>query len=354
MDSKYSDIHILDGWMPATKHTLHAPSTKTECDYLNDWIKKWSHTQKSHPKRVNSKDVDGNAEEEEEEEEEELRKLQVVYDTPWQVGNCVGSVSDCPWQVGNCVSSVWHYPWQVGSCVSSVWHCPWQVGNCVSSVWHYPWQVGSCVSSVWHYPWQVGSCVSSVWHYPWLVGNCVSGASNCPWQVGSCVSSVWHYPWLVGSCVSGASSCPWQVDHFFLVALCICMSKAQYVNFLDGLMVKTSACCAEAPRLKPGSSHYGDFNMVAWNQFFELAPWDWPGVSMQWLGAKASLMGHFYLSVAARKSSIVYPSPRYPLHVVGRLYKQQPWHKPPHVVFTQFQWSLYCESYKGHTLCFTT
>ena len=27
-------------WMPATKkHTQHAPSTKTECDYLNGWIK---------------------------------------------------------------------------------------------------------------------------------------------------------------------------------------------------------------------------------------------------------------------------------------------------------------------------
>ena len=32
------------------KHTQHAPSTKTECDYLNGWIKKRSHTQKSHPK----------------------------------------------------------------------------------------------------------------------------------------------------------------------------------------------------------------------------------------------------------------------------------------------------------------
>ena len=32
------------------KHTQHAPSTKTECDYLNGWIKKGSHTQKSHPK----------------------------------------------------------------------------------------------------------------------------------------------------------------------------------------------------------------------------------------------------------------------------------------------------------------
>ena len=32
------------------KHTQHAPSTKTECDYLNGWIKKRSHAQKSHPK----------------------------------------------------------------------------------------------------------------------------------------------------------------------------------------------------------------------------------------------------------------------------------------------------------------
>ena len=31
------------------KHSQHAPSTKTECDYLNGWIKKRSHTLKSHP-----------------------------------------------------------------------------------------------------------------------------------------------------------------------------------------------------------------------------------------------------------------------------------------------------------------
>ena len=37
-------------------------STKTECDYLHGWIKKPSHTQKSHPKMVNPRD--GNAEEE--------------------------------------------------------------------------------------------------------------------------------------------------------------------------------------------------------------------------------------------------------------------------------------------------
>ena len=41
------------------KHTQHAPSTKTECDYLNGWIKKQSHTQKSHPKVVNPRDIAG-------------------------------------------------------------------------------------------------------------------------------------------------------------------------------------------------------------------------------------------------------------------------------------------------------
>ena len=32
-------------------------STKTECDYLNVWIIKRSHTQKSHPKMVNPRDI---------------------------------------------------------------------------------------------------------------------------------------------------------------------------------------------------------------------------------------------------------------------------------------------------------
>ena len=41
------------------KHTQQAPSTKTECDYLNGWIKKRSHTQKSHPKVVNPRDIAG-------------------------------------------------------------------------------------------------------------------------------------------------------------------------------------------------------------------------------------------------------------------------------------------------------
>ena len=59
-DSKDPDVHVLDGWMPATKkHTQHSPSTKTECDYLNGWIKKRSHTQKSHPKMVNPRDIAG-------------------------------------------------------------------------------------------------------------------------------------------------------------------------------------------------------------------------------------------------------------------------------------------------------
>ena len=40
----------LTGECRQQKHTQHAPSTKTECDYLNGWIKKRSHTQKSHPR----------------------------------------------------------------------------------------------------------------------------------------------------------------------------------------------------------------------------------------------------------------------------------------------------------------
>ena len=41
------------------KHTQHAPSMKTECDYPNGWIKKRSHTQKSRPKMVNPRDIAG-------------------------------------------------------------------------------------------------------------------------------------------------------------------------------------------------------------------------------------------------------------------------------------------------------
>ena len=49
------------------KHPPHAPSTKTECDYLNGWIRKWSHNYaKISPKMLKSRDIAGNAEEEEE------------------------------------------------------------------------------------------------------------------------------------------------------------------------------------------------------------------------------------------------------------------------------------------------
>ena len=37
---------------------------ETECDYLNNWIQKRSHMQKSHLKMVSSRDIVGNAEEE--------------------------------------------------------------------------------------------------------------------------------------------------------------------------------------------------------------------------------------------------------------------------------------------------
>ena len=41
MDSKDPAIHVLD------RHTQHASSTKTECDYLNGWIKKNGHIRKN-------------------------------------------------------------------------------------------------------------------------------------------------------------------------------------------------------------------------------------------------------------------------------------------------------------------
>ena len=43
------------------KHTQHAPSTKTECDYLNDWIKKKKPVTyaKISPKVVNPRDIAG-------------------------------------------------------------------------------------------------------------------------------------------------------------------------------------------------------------------------------------------------------------------------------------------------------
>ena len=50
---------------------LSLQSTKTECGYLYGWIKNRPHTQKSHQKVVNTRNLAGNAEEEKEEEEEE-------------------------------------------------------------------------------------------------------------------------------------------------------------------------------------------------------------------------------------------------------------------------------------------
>ena len=47
MDSKDSCTRCVNA---SNKNVLHAPSTKTECDYPNGWIKKQSHAQKSLPK----------------------------------------------------------------------------------------------------------------------------------------------------------------------------------------------------------------------------------------------------------------------------------------------------------------
>ena len=58
-DSKDHDVHVLEGECRQQKHNQHALSTKTECDYLNGWIKKRSHTQKSHPKVMNPRDIAG-------------------------------------------------------------------------------------------------------------------------------------------------------------------------------------------------------------------------------------------------------------------------------------------------------
>ena len=59
--------------MPETKTHPYAPSTKTECDYLNGWIKKKKTIMyaKISPKMVHPRGIAGNAEEKEKEEEEE-------------------------------------------------------------------------------------------------------------------------------------------------------------------------------------------------------------------------------------------------------------------------------------------
>ena len=49
-------FHHIDSWQSCprwvntnNKNTQHAPSTKTKCDYLNGWMKKWSHIEGSQP-----------------------------------------------------------------------------------------------------------------------------------------------------------------------------------------------------------------------------------------------------------------------------------------------------------------
>ena len=50
---KYPALRVADlGLIPAL-------SSKTECDDLSGWIKKWSHAQKSHPKMVNPRNIAG-------------------------------------------------------------------------------------------------------------------------------------------------------------------------------------------------------------------------------------------------------------------------------------------------------
>ena len=57
--SKDPDIHVLDGWMPATK-THHPACTVCECDHLYGWITKTATYAKFSPKMVNPWDLAGN------------------------------------------------------------------------------------------------------------------------------------------------------------------------------------------------------------------------------------------------------------------------------------------------------
>ena len=75
--------------MPTTK--TH-PSTKTECDYLYDWIKKTVTYATISPKMVNPTDIAGNAgqedeEEEEEEEEEDEEEEEEEEEENWLFGD---------------------------------------------------------------------------------------------------------------------------------------------------------------------------------------------------------------------------------------------------------------------------
>ena len=67
------------------KHTQHAPSTKTECDYLYGWILKKKQKQTVTDAKISSKmvilrDVAGKAEEEEQQIKDIFwKKLQSMY-----------------------------------------------------------------------------------------------------------------------------------------------------------------------------------------------------------------------------------------------------------------------------------
>ena len=65
------------------KHTQHAPSTKTECDYHNGWIIKRSHTQKSHPKVVNPRDIAGERKKKKKKKKKKKMTVKIPM-TDWQ------------------------------------------------------------------------------------------------------------------------------------------------------------------------------------------------------------------------------------------------------------------------------
>ena len=77
------------------------PSTKTECDYLNGWIKKRSHTQKSHPKVVNPRDIAGERKKKKKEKKEERNQLNTRTD--WL---CVSVL--LPLEAGRWISNFCH------------------------------------------------------------------------------------------------------------------------------------------------------------------------------------------------------------------------------------------------------
>ena len=66
-------------------------STKTECDYLNGWIKKRSHTQKSHPKVVNPRDTAGERKKKQTNPKQNNNKKTKNLVRRWKLLNCTDS-----------------------------------------------------------------------------------------------------------------------------------------------------------------------------------------------------------------------------------------------------------------------